>query len=271
MRGQFIATLLGQVGQHEGRDADGTWNNEQRYSRETPGLEWSDGQPWCATFEAWAAHRCGMDRLWPMTASCLTAVQWWQDAGRWTQWPVLGGPFYIGPGGGTHTGVVIGWDATKITTVEGNSNPGGSANGDGVYKRTRTRSSIYGYGVPRFLEATVSADPHLDGRQAASYDQFTEDDMALTDDDVRKIVQAIFTTPLGPQYAIGDFVPTGADALNGGAYATQKAEEALLAVRDLDAKITAAGGVTGAQLAAAAQAGADAAIAKLEARLKGGA
>ncbi|MFJ1795588.1 peptidoglycan-binding protein [Kitasatospora griseola] len=123
MRDEFTALLLGQVGYHEGRDADGTWNNRQRYSEETPGLEWSDGQPWCATFEAWAAHRTGMDNLWPMTASCLDAVAWWRRQNRWTPYPVLGGPFYLGPDGGDHTGVVYAYDADTIYTVEGNALP----------------------------------------------------------------------------------------------------------------------------------------------------
>ncbi|PJN24072.1 CHAP domain-containing protein [Kitasatospora sp. CB02891] len=171
MRDEFAALLLGQVGQHEGRDPDGTWNNIQRYSQETPGLEWSDGQPWCATFEAWAAHQLGMDRLWPMTASCLEAVAWWQDRDRWTPYPVLGGPFYLGPGGGTHTGVVVAFDADTITTVEGNSNAGGSPEGDGVYRRVRPRrgpGSPYGYGVPAYPEGTVSADPALGGTRTAA-------------------------------------------------------------------------------------------------------
>lgn len=167
MRQEFMGLLVGQVGQHEGRDPDGTWNNVQRYSAETPGLEWSDGQPWCATFECWGANRVpGMVPVWPMTASCATAVDWWKRQGRWSAWPVLGGPFYLGPGGGEHTGVVIGWDADTITTVEGNTNDNGSANGDGVYVKRRPRrgtGSPYGYGRPAFPEGTVSADPEFGG------------------------------------------------------------------------------------------------------------
>ncbi|MFE2352200.1 peptidoglycan-binding domain-containing protein [Kitasatospora cineracea] len=171
MRDEFVGQLLAEVGQHEGRDRDGTWNNRQRYSTETPGLEWSDGQPWCATFEAWAAHRTGMDALWPMTASCWSAVQWWQAHGRWSQYPVLGGPFYLGPGGSSHTGVVYAYDADRIWTVEGNTSSDGSTSvGDGVYLRERPRrgsGSPYGYGVPAFPEGTVSADPALGGTPAA--------------------------------------------------------------------------------------------------------
>lgn len=171
MRDTFTGLLLGEVGQREGRDPDGTWNNHQRYSIETPGLEWSDGQPWCATFEAWAARLAGMASLWPMTASCLYAVNWWKNKGRWSEYPVLGGPFYLGPGGGTHTGVVVAYDADTITTVEGNTNEGGSPQGDGVYRRTRNRrgpGSPYGYGVPAYPEGTVSADPALGGVPSAA-------------------------------------------------------------------------------------------------------
>lgn len=167
MRSEFMGLLVGQRGQHEGRDADGTWNNRQRYSRETPGLEWSDGQPWCCTFQAWAAHQVpAMEPLWPMTASCWTAVQWWKAREQWSSYPVLGGPAYFGPGGSEHTAVVLGWDADTITTIEGNTNSGGSANGDGVYVRVRPRRGAgapYGYGVPAYPEGTVSADPALGG------------------------------------------------------------------------------------------------------------
>ncbi|RPE27271.1 hypothetical protein [Kitasatospora cineracea] len=196
MRDEFTALLRSQVGQHEGRDSDGTWNNQQRYSRETPGLEWSDGQPWCATLQCWAAHRTpGMEPLWPMTASCLTAVAWWKRAGRWSNYPVLGGPFYLGPDGGTHTGTVVGYDATTITTVEGNSNNNGSAEGDGVYLKTRSRSSIYGYGVPAYPEGTISADPRLGGRASAAVSTPTpvqEDDMPLTDNDIQRVSNAVW-------------------------------------------------------------------------------
>lgn len=171
MRDQFAALLLSQVGVHEGRDPDGTWNNHQRYSPETPGLEWSQDQPWCATFQAWAAHQLGMDALWPMTASCLEAVAWWKARGQWSSYPVLGGPFYLGPDGGTHTGTVVAYDADTITTVEGNSNPGGSPNGDGVYQRVRPRRGTgapYGYGVPAYPEGAISADPRLGGTTAAA-------------------------------------------------------------------------------------------------------
>lgn len=170
MRDQFVNLLKNQVGYHEGRDPNGNWDNIQKFSEQTPGLQWSDGQPWCATFECWGAHQVGMDALWPMTASCATAVGWWKQQGRFTEYPVLGGPTYMGPGGGDHTGVVWKYDADTIWTVEGNSNDSGSYQGDGVYLHQRPRrgpGSPYGYGVPAYKEGTISADPNLGGTPAA--------------------------------------------------------------------------------------------------------
>lgn len=170
-RDKFVNLLRAQTGYHEGRDPDGNWNNIQKFSPATPGLEWSQAQAWCATFTSWGAHQVGIDQLWPMTASCYTAVEWWKARGRFTEYPVLGGPMYMGSHGQDHVGVVYAYDADTIWTVEGNTNAGGSYQGDGVYQRVRPRrgtGSPYGYGVPAYSEGTVSADPKLGGTAKAS-------------------------------------------------------------------------------------------------------
>lgn len=169
-RDQFVNLLRSKTGYHEGRDKSGNWNNIQMFSPGTPGLEWSQGQPWCATFEAWAAHQLGLDKQFPMTASCAAAVEWWQGHGRFTEYPVLGGPLYMGSHGQDHTGVVYAYDANTIWSVEGNTNTSGGYQGDGVYLRVRPRrgdGSPYGYGVPAYSN-TISADPHLGGTVKAS-------------------------------------------------------------------------------------------------------
>lgn len=172
MRDAFVGILVSQIGQHEGHDTIGgwNWNNIQPYSPQTPGLEWSQGQPYCATGEAWGAYQAGFQDHWPITASCAEAVKWWQDQGRWTQWPVLGGPFYLGTRGEVHTGVVTGYDADYIYTVEFNTNDSGAAQGDGEYALRRRRRGVgspYGYGVPAYPEGTISADPQLGGTPSA--------------------------------------------------------------------------------------------------------
>lgn len=166
MRNEFVARLKHEAGYHEGRNADGTWNNHQKYSLEVPELRWSDGQPWCAVFTTWGAMKAGMTDRWPVTASCWNAVRWWKAQHRWTEYPVLGGPFYMGDAGEDHVGVVTAYDGDWIWTIEGNTNLSGGYQGDGVYERKRPRrgpGSPYGYGVPDYPEGTISADPALGG------------------------------------------------------------------------------------------------------------
>jgi hypothetical protein len=170
-RTAYVNLLRAQTGYHEGRSANGSWNNIQRFSPETLGLEWSQGQAWCATFTAWGADELGARGSWPITASCYTAVQWWKKSGRWTDYPVLGGPFYMGDVGEDHVGVVYAYDANSIYTIEGNTSNTGSYQGDGVYQRVRPRrgaGSPYGYGVPAYDEGTISADPKLGGTSSAA-------------------------------------------------------------------------------------------------------
>ena len=63
--------------------------------------------------------------------------------------------FYGTPSDLNHTGVVIGFDATYITTIEGNTNDDGGREGDGVYRKVRRRrdSNVVGYGHPKFPAA----------------------------------------------------------------------------------------------------------------------
>jgi hypothetical protein len=150
-----------EIGYHEGKDASGHWDNIQKYSPGVPGLEWSQGQPWCCTFCAWVALKAGVANLFPRTASCADAVAWFKQQGRWSEYPAIGAQVFYGPGGGSHTGIVVDYDADTITTVEGNTNDNGSAEGDGVYLKKRNRRDVntFGYGYPKYPEGIKSADP----------------------------------------------------------------------------------------------------------------
>lgn len=153
--------IKAEVGYQEGRSG-GHWNNKQKYSAAVPGLEWSDYQAWCCTFTCWAFQQAGMPKgSYPVTASCALAVAWWKKAGRWSEYPAIGASVFFGPGGGSHTGIVIDFDADTITTIEGNTNVSGSAEGDGVYRKVRQRrdSYVYGYGYPEYPGGIKSADP----------------------------------------------------------------------------------------------------------------
>lgn len=169
-RSAYVNLLRSQAGYHEGRDPSGNWNNLQKFSPATADLEWSQNQAWCHVFVSWGADELGGRDVIPITASCAAGVAWWKARGRWTDYPVLGAPFYMGSAGQDHVGVVYAYDADSIFTIEGNTNSGGSYQGDGVYQRVRPRrgaGSPYGYGVPAFSEATISADPKLGGTASA--------------------------------------------------------------------------------------------------------
>ncbi|MEU7039832.1 CHAP domain-containing protein [Streptomyces varsoviensis] len=157
-----IAIAKAEKGYHEGR-SNGHWNNHQKYSPAVPGLEWSQDQAWCATFVSWCAMKAGASDIYPRTASCLTAVSWFRQRGRFSEYPAIGAQVFYGPGGGSHTGIVYDFDGTYVYTVEGNTNADGSAEGDGVYLKTRRRRDayVYGYGYPKFTGGIVSADPRF--------------------------------------------------------------------------------------------------------------
>lgn len=150
---RLIELLRSQVGYHEGRDNDGDWNNMQKYSPAVPGLEWSQGQAWCATFASWAYLNSGtVPGSFPVTASVYEAMNWYKDHNRWSEYPSVGAQIIMG--GSVHTGIVIAVQDDTVTTIEGNTNNQGSPQGDGVYVRTRVRRDPYvtGYGSPTFPE-----------------------------------------------------------------------------------------------------------------------
>ncbi len=171
-------TAAGEIGYHEGRDKNGNWNNDQRYSREVPKLAWSNKQAWCQTFICWIFwHTLGIkvfgnaiSGLLPYqpTASCDVAMAAYKKAGRWSEYPAIDAQIFFGvPGDAQHTGFVESYTATTVTTVEGNTNTSGSYQGDGVYRKVHQRKDvrILGYGYPRYPEGIVSADPKWKGRR----------------------------------------------------------------------------------------------------------
>ncbi|MEU3825238.1 LysM peptidoglycan-binding domain-containing protein [Streptomyces sp. NPDC029080] len=151
----------------------GHWNNHEKYADQVPGMSWvSAGEyPWCALFVSWVALKAGVADLFPRSASCAYGVNWFRQKGRWSWYPAIGAQVFFGKDGGTHTGIVVAYDADTITTVEGNTNTDGSPEGNGVYVRKRNRrdANTYGYGLPAFVEGVTTADPSLKGKAGYSY------------------------------------------------------------------------------------------------------
>ncbi|MGW3336217.1 C40 family peptidase [Streptomyces sp. NPDC001009] len=166
---KILAIARAEKGYHEGRKG-GHWDNNQKYSDETPGLEWSDFQAWCATFVSWCAMKAGLADLYPRTASCAVGVDFYKKRGRFSAYPAIGAQVFFGKNGGTHTGLVYDYDDDPdgfIYTIEGNTNGGtGSPEGDGVYemKHRRKDAYVFGYGYPDFSGGIKSADPAYKGK-----------------------------------------------------------------------------------------------------------
>jgi hypothetical protein len=161
--GDATAAARTQLGYHEGESA-GHWNNIQKYA---PVLGFANGQAWCDTFANFIFWLVGATvPPGAKSAGCLASVAAYKKAGRWTLYPVVGAQVFYGTGGGEHTGIVIGYDDTNVTAIEGNTNTNGSAEGDGVYQKVRARRSpyVYGYGIPYYKSTGHSPDPHWQGR-----------------------------------------------------------------------------------------------------------
>ncbi|MFD7539561.1 MULTISPECIES: peptidoglycan-binding protein [unclassified Streptomyces] len=169
---EIIRIAKAEKGYQEGRSG-GHWNNREKYAGQVPGLSWvsDDEEPWCAVFTSWAALKANAATLYPRSASCAEGVAWFKRRNRFTEYPVIGGQVFYGSGGGTHTGIVYAYTRDTIFTIEGNTNTNGSAEGDGVYLKSRPRKSsyIYGYGIPDFPEGVVLADPAWQGRPGVTY------------------------------------------------------------------------------------------------------
>jgi CHAP domain len=125
---------------------------EQRTNRTKYGRWYGmNGQAWCAMFVSWVGAHAG---VWMPKinsnrgfAAVVSARSFARKHNLLTTKPRVGSVFLIiGRNGKGHTGLVesINWARRTITTIEGNTNAGGSRNGDGVYRRTRKISSING-------------------------------------------------------------------------------------------------------------------------------
>ncbi|AUG87211.1 endolysin [Streptomyces phage Omar] len=161
---KVLAVAKAEVGTKE-KQSGGHWVNDSKYNRwygKIPGYgQGGYGYPWCAVFVAWVADKAGAASLFPKTAGCATAVNWFKAKGRFSEYPAIGAQVFYGANGGTHTGLVYDYDDTYIYTYEGNTNDNGSPEGDGVYRKkwARRSSYVYGYGYPKYPEGIKSADP----------------------------------------------------------------------------------------------------------------
>jgi hypothetical protein len=109
------------------------------------------GAPWCASFVYWCIRE-GMKRFpavpipYVKSAYCPTVLTWAQDLGLVHTDPAPGDTFLLLYGGrARHTGFVAEVLQTNVRSLEGNTDPAGGSDGDGVYQRARPISAAYQY------------------------------------------------------------------------------------------------------------------------------
>lgn len=133
---KVVSIAAGQVGYKEGR------NNSNKYGA-AYGM---NNVSWCMEFIWWCFKQAGMD--WYKTASCTACYKHYASRAVSRDALRKGDIVFFDwdhSGDCDHVGIVESVGSSRITTIEGNTssgNAGSQSNGDGVYRRYRTRSQI---------------------------------------------------------------------------------------------------------------------------------
>ena len=121
-----------------------------------------NGYDWCDVFADCAYVKCfGKANALAMTyqveggggAGCWISAAWYRNNGAWSSKPGLGRQIFFGTVGDEyHTGIVVGYTSTTVTTVEGNTGYNYGYSGGAVMQQTYSLndSRIAGYGVPNW-------------------------------------------------------------------------------------------------------------------------
>lgn len=105
------------------------------------------GQPWCAAFNYYVYEQADLNTLVPRSAwspDWVRGAEWKKGTGKTPQGGDSFGIYFPKLGRVAHTGLVEKWGSNgSCATIEGNTNGGGSRDGDGVYRRIRLKGQIY--------------------------------------------------------------------------------------------------------------------------------
>ncbi|REE62114.1 hypothetical protein BX257_4727 [Streptomyces sp. 3212.3] len=136
------------------------WDNHTQFGKQ---YGW-DGVAWCAIFDWDMYEDCGLTAIVPKTASVAGMTDWAKKRGQWSEYPSVGA--WVNFGNGSHTEIVVGFDADNVYTKGGNSVKAGATDngqGNGVWSHSHARRSSYvtGYFAPRFPDGVCppTADP----------------------------------------------------------------------------------------------------------------
>ena len=186
-REDIINVALSQVGYREGNySGDTGGENDGYYNNYTESNYWYHNYvstdmpiggsyaPWCATFVSWCAEMAGIPSSIIGRSTCASRHSYGFDvvfyAGGSTLYsssdndsrfmgynytPKKGDLFFTRSW--SHVGLVVGVSGSYVITVEGNTNSDGSAEGDGVFRRTSRRITDLYFGVPDYEDSYLSS------------------------------------------------------------------------------------------------------------------
>ena len=135
---KLISVAKSQIGYKEGR------NNSNKYGA-AYGM---NNCSWCMIFVWWCFRQAGAAELIKKTASCTACWNAMKSQAVSVSALKPGDIVFFDwdrSGDCDHVGIVEAVGSSRITTIEGNTssgNSGSQSNGDGVYRRYRTRSQI---------------------------------------------------------------------------------------------------------------------------------
>ena len=148
------------------------WDNQTRFGQQYG----EDGVSWCVIFDWDMYADVGLAAIVPKVDNVSVFTDWAKARGQWSEYPSIGA--WVNFGNGSHTEIVVGFDATNVYTKGGNSVQAGSTDagqGNGVWSHTTARQSprVVGYFAPRFPDGQCppTADPNdpRGGRAQAAY------------------------------------------------------------------------------------------------------
>lgn len=108
--------------------------------------------PWCAALVTWALVQAGADRkkLPKFAASTYFWWKWANDNELTIAFPVRGSLGVQNGAKGGHIWAILDGNP-RFATIEGNTNPGGSREGYGVFERKRSAASMMGHPRRAFI------------------------------------------------------------------------------------------------------------------------
>lgn len=151
---KLLDTARGEIGYTEGR------NNDTKYGAEY-GM---NNVPWCCIFVWWVFRTAGLSDLFyggERVASCTAVMNYAKDHGQWVTGDYRPGDIILyqfdNDSYADHIGICESAGGSAVTCIEGNTSKGSSgsqSNGDGVYRRERRLSLVYGAYRPEYKEET---------------------------------------------------------------------------------------------------------------------